>query len=74
MPYGPCARVYSFVTIAANDLVGDSSTDDFSLATGIINLEGYLRNVDTVNFYCWEASGLVTFQDPEAGGAQLDCT
>ena len=60
----------SFVTIAANDLVTDTSDNDFS-AAGIIDLTGYLRNVTTINFYCWEASGLVSFQD---GAATLDCT
>ena len=60
----------SFVTITANDLVTDTSDNDFS-ASGIIDLTGYLRNVTTINFYCWDANGLVTFQD---AAATLDCT
>lgn len=58
------------VTITANSGALDTSTDDFS-ASGIINLTNYLRSTTTANFYCWDTSGLVTFQD---AAATLDCT
>ena len=41
---------------------GLNAEQDFSNATGLLKLEDYLRDFTTVNFYCWDTGGAVTFQ------------
>lgn len=56
-----------------NDLAGNFSTNDFSAATGILDLESvgpsgfpFLDEPTTTFFYCWESTGVVTVQDTAA--------
>lgn len=58
-------------TVTANILFIDTSSNDFSAATGIVNLSPYMRRDATEYFYCWDSSGLITNQDPVA---TPDCT
>ena len=61
----------SLSTIPANILAADTSTNDFSTATGIVDLSPYLRVDSSIYFYCWDAVGLITAQDDVA---TADCT
>ncbi len=61
----------------ANDLVGGSSTRNFT-TTGILDLESagptggsFLRSPTTTYWYCWDITGLVTVQDT---ATTTDCT
>ena len=61
----------------ANDLVSGFSTNDFSAATGKLDLEtlgprGFpcMKATTTIYFYCWDIFGAVTVQDIVA---TLDC-
>jgi len=58
-------------TVTANILATDNSTNDFSTATGAVDLTPYLRMDSTIYFYCWDALGLITAQDDVA---TADCT
>ncbi len=58
-------------TVTANVLAADTSTNDFSASTGIVDLSTYLRTDTSVYFYCWDATGQITAQDDVATG---DCT
>ena len=58
-------------TITANILAADTSTNDFSTATGLVDLSPYLRMDSSIYFYCWDATGRITVQDDVA---TLDCT
>ena len=59
--------------VVANIAALDTSEEDFSTATGTLDLEtgGYLRQYTLTYFYCWDTAGLVTNQDT---AATLDCT
>jgi len=58
-------------TVSANILAADTSTNDFSTATGLVDLSPYLRTDSSIYFYCWDATGRITAQDDVATG---DCT
>lgn len=58
-------------TVNANILAIDTSTNDFSTATGLVDLSPYLRMDATEYFYCWDGAGLITAQDDVA---TADCT
>lgn len=65
----------SFATLPAgeeNDLIGDTSSNDFT-ASGQLDLAtgSYLRTATMTYFYCWLPDGLVTVQDISA---LSDCT
>ena len=62
----------------ANDAAAQSSSNDFSTATGLLDLESvgpslgnFMRSTTTSYFYCWSVSGLVTEQDLVS---EPDCT
>ena len=57
---------------ANNTLLG-SSSNDFTAATGVLDLEtgGYLRTSTSTYYYCWDTTGRVTAQDT---AATVDCT
>ena len=59
------------VTVIAHNGAGETSTNDFSTATGVVDLSTYLRKDTTTYFYCWDVAGLVTAQYEDATG---DCT
>lgn len=74
-------RDYGYVALPsaeANDGAADTSTNDFSAATGILDLESvgpggfpFVTATTTRYFYCWNTSGVVTVQDIVA---TLDCS
>ena len=60
------------------DQPGDSSTNDFSFVSGVLDLESpgtagasFMRGTSTVYFYCWDNTGKVLLQDATS---TLDCT
>lgn len=53
-------------TVTAHNALADTSTNDFSTATGIVDLSPYLRMDSTTYFYCWDSAGLITAQDDVA--------
>ena len=60
------------------DLPGDSSTNDFTEVSGILDLESpgtaggaFMRGATTEYFYCWDNTGLVLLQDSTS---TVDCT
>lgn len=59
------------VVVPALELATDTSTNDFSTATGLIDLELFLRDSTTAYFYCWAVNGLILSQDTAAA---VDCT
>ena len=71
----------SYTTLPAGeelDGARDTSTDDFSALTGILDLEttgpgggALMRDTTTIQFYCWDSTGLILLQDFEA---TQDCT
>jgi len=58
-------------SVTANILAIDTSTNDFSTATGPVDLSPYLRKDSSNYFYCWDALGFLTAQDDVA---TPDCT
>lgn len=54
------------VTVPANIIPMVSSTNDFSAATGVLDLSSYLRKDTTEYFYCWGGDGWVRAQDKVA--------
>ena len=56
-----------------NDTAAGFSSNDYTTATGILDLETglYLRTTTTSYFYCWDSTGLITAQDE---AATADCT